>query len=121
MTAFVFAGTTALAVSVEKTLLEYGSFVSDSSRAAASAWQFGQIIPFMMLIQPIMETIRAFLPKIEFKRNRNSASRQGTTQSTDKGQVERMESMPKDVKDVKDSEDGNRTVNEATVATKEIV
>src|SRR5579859_1534073 len=120
MTLFVFAGTTALAVSVEKTLLEYGSFVSDASRAAAGAWQFGQIIPFMMLIQPIMETIRAFLPRIEFKRNKKSASRQGTMESMNKGQVERMESMPQDVKDSNES-DGNTGVNQTTVITKEIV
>jgi hypothetical protein len=121
LTAFVFAGTTALAVSVEKTLLEYGSFVSDSSRAAASAWQFGQIIPFMMLLQPIMETIRAFLPRIEFGRKKSdSGSRQETDseKSMDKVHPGRMDSVPDiDVKygDLKTSD------NETTVVTKEIV
>jgi hypothetical protein len=72
----VFASETVLAASVEKTLMEYSQFVSENSRAASQAWQFGQIIPFMMLIQPIMEAIRALLPKIELKRNERKAAKQ---------------------------------------------
>jgi len=84
LTLFVFASTTLLAVSVEKTLMEYGSFVSPNSKAASEAWQFGQIIPFMMLIQPIMETIRAFLPRIELKRRRRTAAEaQGEVHESD--------------------------------------
>lgn len=120
MTLFVFASTTALAVSVEKTLLEYGSFVSDASRAAAGAWQFGQIIPFMMLIQPIMETIRAFLPKIEFKRRnkKTTSSRQGTMEQEEKAEAERTDSIPKDKK----ASDGeHKTTVVETTEVKEIV
>jgi uncharacterized membrane protein YozB (DUF420 family) len=119
MTLFVFAGTTALAVSVEKTLMEYGSFVSDASRAAAGAWQFGQIIPFMMLIQPIMETIRAFLPRIEFKRNKKT-SKQETIEKGQHGQVERMDSIPEDGK-VMDDVEVKTNVVETSEVTKEVV
>src|SRR5436190_20734269 len=74
----VFASETVLAASVEKTLMKYSQFVSEDSRAASQAWQFGQIIPFMMLIQPIMEAIRALLPKIELKRNERKAEKQNS-------------------------------------------
>ena len=73
---FVFAGETVLAASVEKTLMEYGQFVSDSDRAASQAWQFGQIIPFMMLLQPLLEALRAVLPKVVLKHNSMKAVKQ---------------------------------------------
>lgn len=121
MTLFVFAATTALAVSVEKTLLEYGSFVSDASRAAASAWQFGQIIPFMMLIQPIMETIRAFLPRFEVNRRNTTTtvSREETMENSEKGAVQKIDRISNDGK----LNDGERkiTVIETSEVTKEIV
>jgi len=117
MTLFVFMATTALAISVEKTLLEYGSFVSDSTRAAASAWQFGQIIPFMMLLQPIMETIRALLPPIQFKgRKKTATSRNGTMESGEKGEDERMDTLEKVGKGTEGQENTN-----VTVETTEIV
>jgi len=71
----VFAAETVLAVLVHKTLTEYSSFVSADSKAALDAWQFGQIIPFMMLLEPIMEGLRAILPNIQATRNAAKQSR----------------------------------------------
>ena len=73
----VFAGECVLAASVEKTIMEYGQFVSDQSRAASQAWQFGQIIPFMMLLQPLLEGVRALLPKVVVKREERNTAREG--------------------------------------------
>jgi hypothetical protein len=73
----VFAGECVLAASVEKTIMEYGQFVSGDSRAASQAWQFGQIIPFMMLLQPLLEGVRALLPKVVLKREERNGIREG--------------------------------------------
>ena len=73
----VFAGECVLAASVEKTIMEYGQFVSNESRAAYQAWQFGQIVPFMMLLQPLMEGVRALMPKVILKREESSSEREG--------------------------------------------
>lgn len=72
----VLGAETVLAASVEKTLMEYGQFVTPDSRAASEAWQFGQIIPFFMLLQPILEALRAILPKIVFKHKARKARKQ---------------------------------------------
>jgi len=72
----VLGAETVLAASVEKTLMEYGQFVPPDSRAASEAWQFGQIIPFFMLLQPILEALRAILPKIVFKHKARKARKQ---------------------------------------------
>ena len=71
----VLGSETVLAGSVEKTLMEYSQFVSPDSRDALQAWQFGQIIPFFMLLQPLLEALRAALPHIVLKRN----ARKGAT------------------------------------------
>ena len=76
----VFAGECVLAASVEKTIMEYGQFVSDESRAASKAWQFCQIIPFMMLLQPLLESLRALLPKIILKKEERKAAREGQSE-----------------------------------------
>ena len=76
----IFAGESVLAASVEKTIMEYGQFVSDESRATSKAWQFGQIIPFMMLIQPLLESLRALLPKIILKGEERKAAREGQSE-----------------------------------------
>lgn len=70
----VFIIETFLAALIQLTLAEYSKFVSDSDRAALGAWQFGQIVPLVMLIQPIMEAIRALLPKVQIKRRGTSVS-----------------------------------------------
>jgi hypothetical protein len=72
----VFGAETALAISIEKTITEYSQFVSADSRAAVGAWQFGQIIPFFLLLQPVMEGLRALVPKIELKHRARKAARQ---------------------------------------------
>jgi len=72
----VLGAETALAISIEKTITEYSQFVSADSRAAVSAWQFGQIIPFFLLLQPVMEGLRAMVPKIELKHRARKAARQ---------------------------------------------
>ena len=73
----VFAGECVLAASVEKTIMEYGQFVSNDTRAAYQAWQFGQIIPFMMLLQPLLEGLRALLPKVVLKNEQRKGVREG--------------------------------------------
>jgi hypothetical protein len=55
----IFIAETVLAVLINLTLNEYGKFVSSNDRDTVSAWQFGQIIPLMMLLQPFMDVIRA--------------------------------------------------------------
>jgi hypothetical protein len=92
MLSLVFAAETVLAASVEKTLTEYSQFVSDDTRAESQAWQFGQIIPFMMLLQPSMEALRAVLPKIQFKRNSPGAIQEEGGESTGDGSHIKIES-----------------------------
>jgi hypothetical protein len=72
----VLGAETVLAASVEKTLMEYSQFVSPDSRNALQAWQFGQIIPFFMLLQPILEALRALVPKVVFKHKARKARKQ---------------------------------------------
>jgi hypothetical protein len=72
----VLGAETVLAASVEKTLMEYSQFVSPDSRNALQAWQFGQIIPFFMLLQPILEALRALVPKVVFKHKARKAQKQ---------------------------------------------
>ena len=72
----VLGAETVLAASVEKTLMEYSQFSTPESRTALQAWQFGQIIPFFLLLQPILEAMRAVLPKIVFKHKARKAAKQ---------------------------------------------
>jgi hypothetical protein len=89
----VFAAETVLAISVEKTITEYSQFVSADTRAASQAWQFGQIIPFMMLLQPVMEALRAVVPKVPFPiRSRHAAEpRRESGEESETQEKERQE------------------------------
>jgi hypothetical protein len=72
----VLGAETVLAASVEKTIMEYSQFATPDSRTALQAWQFGQIIPFFLLLQPVLEGLRAVLPKIVFKHKARRAAKQ---------------------------------------------
>jgi hypothetical protein len=89
----VFAAETILAISVEKTITEYSQFVSADTRAASQAWQFGQIIPFMMLLQPVMEALRAVVPKVEFplRGRRTAEPRRESGEESDTREKERQD------------------------------
>jgi hypothetical protein len=65
--AVVFVLEILLAVLVNKTVMEYSHNVSMGVRGAEEYWSFAQIIPFMMLIGPIMELLRAIFDSERFK------------------------------------------------------
>jgi uncharacterized membrane protein len=86
----IFIAETVLAVLINLTMNEYGKFVSSDDRAAISAWQFGQIIPLIMLLGPFMDVIRALKEKFlkmrekpkERERQAGSESPEGTVVKT---------------------------------------
>ena len=74
----IFAAETVLAILINLTINEYGKFVSSDDRAAISAWQFGQIIPLMMLLAPFMDVIRVLKEKfLEMRKKESSTSPEG--------------------------------------------
>src|SRR5271170_5428009 len=77
----IFAAETVLAILINLTINEYGKFVSSDDRAAISAWQFGQIIPLMMLLAPFMDVIRVLKDKF-LKMRKKKAERAGEESST---------------------------------------
>ena len=84
MTLVILGVTTLLSVSVEKTLTEYGQFVPADQRAEASAWGFGQIIPFMMLLQPLMEMVKTYAPRIGVKRRNTGMTETAVIETKEK-------------------------------------
>jgi hypothetical protein len=56
-----------LAVLVNKTVMEYSHSVPMGVQGVEEDWTFAQIIPFMMLIGPIMELLRAIFDPERFK------------------------------------------------------
>jgi len=65
--AVVFVLELLLAVLVNKTVMAYSSSVTGDVRGMEEDWSFAQIIPFMMLIGPIMEMLRAIFDRERFK------------------------------------------------------
>lgn len=91
--AIVFILELGLAVLVNKTVIEYSRIVPTWIRGAEEEWSFAQIIPFMMLIGPIMELLRAILGSERFKsrtgeqremRQNSFISQEGTLRAGDK-------------------------------------
>jgi hypothetical protein len=85
ITLLILAATTLLAISVERTITEYSQFVPADQVVEANAWGFGQIIPFMMLLQPVMETIKTYFPRIAFRRNADVTVVEETVESGKQG------------------------------------
>jgi uncharacterized membrane protein len=78
----IFIAETVLAVLINLTINEYGKFVSSGDRAAISAWQFGQIIPLMMLLAPFMDVIRALKERfLKMRENTRERERRSSSKS----------------------------------------
>ena len=77
----IFAAETVLAVVIQFTLHEFNSLVSPSDQGVLAAWDFGQIIPLMMLLGPLMDVIRAVADKIYVQRAAKRKDGQATVAS----------------------------------------
>lgn len=78
----IFVAETVLAILINLTMDEYGKFVSSDDRAAISAWQFGQIIPLMMLLAPFMDVIRDLMKKFsEMRKEKAESAREQRSKS----------------------------------------
>jgi uncharacterized membrane protein len=91
----IFAAETVLAVLINLTINEYGKFVSSDDRAAISAWQFGQIIPLMMLLAPFMDVIRVL--KEKFLEMRKKRAEESSSTSPEGMVVEKIMSRDADI------------------------
>jgi hypothetical protein len=103
----VLGAETVLAASVEKTIMEYSQFATPDSRTALQAWQFGQIIPFFLLLQPVLEALRAMLPKIVFKHKARKAAKQARGEvrvGEEAVETTERKQSPKDTSDVDEAE-----------------
>jgi hypothetical protein len=86
----IFAAETVLAILINLTIDEYGKFVSSDDRAAISAWQFGQIIPLMMLLAPFMDVIRDLKDKfVEIRKKKAESALEECSNSSEGISVEK--------------------------------
>lgn len=83
----IFVAETVLAILINLTMDEYGKFVSSDDRAAISAWQFGQIIPLMMLLAPFMDVIRTLKDKFLEMRKKKAESPREESRKLSEGVV----------------------------------
>jgi hypothetical protein len=98
---FIFVAETVLAILINLTMNEYGQFVSADDRAEVQAWQFGQIIPLMLLLGPFMDVIRSLMVTfVEWKKKRNERKRATNSISPEGGEVEKISSGDTDVESV---------------------
>jgi len=94
----IFLAETVLAVLINLTLNEYGKFVSSDDRAAVQAWQFGQIVPLMMLLAPFMDVIRALKERfLEMRRRRAERARAASGESPEGGMAQKVISGDTDI------------------------
>jgi len=61
----ILAVETCLGVLIQYTITEYSKFVNPNDLEVVGEWDFGQIVPLVMLIAPVMELIRALMPRIK--------------------------------------------------------
>ena len=96
-TIIIFCAETALAVCIQFTLQEYNSLVPADIVEAADAWQFGQIIPLMMLLAPFMDVIRAVRSQwveTHSKEKRNEGEAPVGDDAVNEAQSEKLEYKP---------------------------
>jgi hypothetical protein len=95
----IFAAETVLAILINLTINEYGKFVSSDDREAISAWQFGQIIPLMMLLAPFMDVIRVLKEKFfEMRKKKAERAREESNNKSPEGMaVEKIMSRDADI------------------------
>ena len=94
----IFAAETVLAILINLTINEYGKFVSNDDRAAISAWQFGQIIPLIMLLAPFMDVIRVLKEKfLEVRKKKAERAREESSTSPEGVVVEKIMSRDADI------------------------
>jgi hypothetical protein len=84
----VFVAETVLAVVVQYTLSAYSNLVSDSDREVLGSWDFGQIIPLVMLLGPLMDVVRAVKENMEERRKRKA---EGKEERTEHAEVKGLE------------------------------
>jgi hypothetical protein len=82
---------------------EYGQFVSADDRAEVQAWQFGQIIPLMLLLGPFMDVIRSLMVTfVEWRKKKHGHGDrpENSTSPEGHGEVEKISSGDTDVESI---------------------
>jgi hypothetical protein len=82
------------------TMNEYGQFVSADDREDLQAWQFGQIIPLMLLLGPFMDVIRSFIPEKKEKKEKKGGERAGSSESPESVVDEKLSAGDTDVESI---------------------